>query len=297
LSYSFRPEQETLTEGLQRVALSQIDKGLEELTSDELGRSETIHQVRKRCKKIRGLVRLVRPGFDGYKKENSRFRDMARTLSEIRDADVLIETFDRIGPQFADDLSEDTRIVIRCALERRREAITDLEIDARLEQFADALGKARNRVGDWSLEGKDRKTLAGGLAKTYARGVEALDEAAKTGEADDLHEWRKRVKYHGYHLRLLKKCWPEVLEPRAEEAGRLSDLLGDHHDLAVFVELVSDKSLVPLGVEQRLLDLVSERQATLADEAFALGRRLFAEEAEPMADRFVAYWRTSRAAA
>jgi hypothetical protein len=54
-----------------------------------------VHQVRKLCKKLRGLIRLVRPEFDNFQKEDEFFRDAARELSYVRDAQSIIGLIDR----------------------------------------------------------------------------------------------------------------------------------------------------------------------------------------------------------
>ena len=63
---------EDVESGIRRVAYEQLDKCLDELDDDSLEAHATVHQARKRCKKLRGLVRLVRPalGF-AYSIENS----------------------------------------------------------------------------------------------------------------------------------------------------------------------------------------------------------------------------------
>ena len=53
------------------------------------GSRATVHDVRKRCKKVRGLLRLVRPGLGpDYRRANADVRDAARELSSLRDAHV-----------------------------------------------------------------------------------------------------------------------------------------------------------------------------------------------------------------
>ena len=63
---------ESVEEAVQRIVREQIDKAIDEINDRELDRHETVHQVRKRCKKIRGLIRLVRPQLeDTYDRENA----------------------------------------------------------------------------------------------------------------------------------------------------------------------------------------------------------------------------------
>ena len=60
MSYRFEPG-EKVERGVKRMAREQIDKALAEIDSDELDVHERVHQVRKRCKKLRAIARLVRP--------------------------------------------------------------------------------------------------------------------------------------------------------------------------------------------------------------------------------------------
>lgn len=51
---------ESVQDGIRRVIGEQAERSLDELTDAHLDQAETIHQMRKRCKKIRAALRLVR---------------------------------------------------------------------------------------------------------------------------------------------------------------------------------------------------------------------------------------------
>jgi hypothetical protein len=94
---------ESISQGVKRIATEQIEKAIGEITTvDELGVDETVHQVRRRVTKIRALLRLVRDqlGKDMYKQENVYFRDLGRTLANVRDAQVRMETVDSLNSHF-----------------------------------------------------------------------------------------------------------------------------------------------------------------------------------------------------
>jgi hypothetical protein len=96
MSYRFY-YRETMLENVQRVAFEQNEAAIAEIDDRKLDVHETVHQARKHCKKIRGLIRLVRPQFKKtYKFENAWYRDAARDLSSIRDAQSMIEIYDSI---------------------------------------------------------------------------------------------------------------------------------------------------------------------------------------------------------
>ena len=106
------------------------------------------------------------------------------------------------------------------------------------------------------------------------------------------HEWRKRAKYHWYHCRLLEDMWPPVMKARIVEADRVSDLLGNEHDLSVFLEILrqegdefgDDKTVVALS------GLLEGRRTELRDEVKPIGERLFAEKRKHLERRLGSYW-------
>lgn len=294
MAYSFRPSDDTLTAVLRRVAASQLKRGLDELDDDGLDRAVTIHQVRKCCKKLRGLLRLVRPGLDAYKAENTAFRDLSRLLSDARDATADIETIDEMEARFGAKVKAGLFAAARETLLARRAELDDDEIAGRLDAVRLGFVKGLERVEDWCVEGEAAEVICAGTAKTYGRAVEALAVAAESGDSEDFHEWRKRVKYHWYHLRLLQHAWPGLFEGWVGEADALSDDLGDHHDLAEFRR--DTLPLIAPGSEagaQVLDGIMRSEQARLAEAGLARGRVMFAEPADRLGARLGDYWHAS----
>ena len=94
MAYRFKRGNSSVEAGVRRIATEEIDGAIDEIDDNGLELHETVHQVRKRCKKLRGLIRVVRPAFDDYQDENAAFREAARALSYVRDTEALIETYD-----------------------------------------------------------------------------------------------------------------------------------------------------------------------------------------------------------
>jgi CHAD domain-containing protein len=286
---------ESVQDAVQRVAREQIDKAIGEIDDEHLDRHEAVHQVRKRCKKLRGLIRLVRPQFEEtYQRENAWYRDAARMLSYVRDAQSIIETYDKLVDRFGDAVDCEALSSIRRRLtERRRELAEDeVGLRQRLREFRARMGEGRERVAAWRLEDDDFGAVEGGLSKTYARARKAMQEAYENPSVDSFHEWRKRVKYHWYHMRLLRNVWKVPIKARRDEASLLADLLGDDHDLAVLRETLL-QSPDEFGDEQVIrttLGLITQRQMELRAEAKPLGARLLAEKPKRFVRRIRRYW-------
>ena len=103
------------------------------------------------------------------------------------------------------------------------------------------------------------------------------------------------MKYHWYHLRLLKEVWPEAMEMRVTAADQLSDALGDHHDMAVFrTEILPSLKKADRKLVEVLEGLMLAEEERLAEESLAQGEFLFAEAPGKFAERLGSYWRLWR---
>ena len=92
MDYYFRKHL-SIEESVKTIAKELITDAVSECSSDLLSHQEIVHSVRKKCKRIRALLRIVRPQIgSSYKNENIFFRDIARKLSDTRDRHILSET-------------------------------------------------------------------------------------------------------------------------------------------------------------------------------------------------------------
>lgn len=297
MAYSFKVTDESIDAGLRRIASSQLETGLAEIRDEALTLAERVHQARKRCKKLRGLIRLVRPVFPAYADENALFRDAARMLSPIRDASAMLESLDALETLHEDQLRKAALNPLRKALEDRHRAIDTSEAEERLSDMRLVFREALDRVEDWSLDTNGPAAFAPGVAKSYKRARKAMKQARRSGTAEDFHDWRKRVKYHWYHTRLMKKVWPPVMREYAEQAELLSGDLGEHHDLAVLRAAAPGLAGASRESGQLLDALASARQETLEAAALDRGRKLLAEKPSEVAERWQSWWQSARKAA
>lgn len=307
MPFQLKKRDASVEAGLRRIAAEQIDRALATLDNGT-DRAEAAHDVRKRCKKLRSLVRLVRPAFPDYVRENAALREAQGRLSGTRDAEAMIECYDALGASVAGHVDRRPFAPIRRRLTERRKALYgESDVEARLDAFREDMHAARTRVENWRLEAEGFDAVEGGVGKTYARGRKAMraaraavEEARGTGKAkhearaaEALHEWRKRVKHHRQHARLLRGLWPAMLDAREGAADDLGDLLGDHHDLAVLSDwLEAEREHLSESADvDALVRLARQRQRALEDRALGLGRRVFAEKPGALLKRWKTYWR------
>lgn len=297
MSYQFASDDKSVQAAVRRVALDQIDAAIAEIDDAELPREKAVHQVRKRCKKLRALLRLIRPGFADYARENAAFRDLARALGGVRDQDVLIETCDKIGAHYGRDADAEALEAVQSALlAEKQDAAKHAALDDRLAAFRGGMLQARQRAQCWIIEGDGFAALSTGLQKTLKKAASAMATARDEPAADHMHEWRKHVKYHWYHARLLRGIWPDTMQAHVAAASELADLLGDHHDLTVLRERLTKHPDRYGGVDAaRMVEkMAAGREEELAGEIFRKGALLLAERPRALVGRWERYWQYSR---
>lgn len=282
--------------GIRRIALECAEKAGEELERAAEGEdfAAAIHAARKDLKKLRGVVRLVRSqlGADLYRKEDRRYREAARALAQNRDLEVKVETLVALRRRCGEEIADDLAAAWLAALERDRdEAARQATAGATrsgIEAARAAIAAGREEIAGWPLRGDSWELFEADLLRGYRHGRRAMKRARAKPTAENAHEWRKRAKHHWYQLRILREAWSPVLSETAEQAHRLTELLGDHHDLAVLAEDLASRDLD--GGRGAAEGVIQRRQQQLLKEAFEIGARLFAEKPKAFGRRMKAYW-------
>lgn len=292
---------EPTDDAVRRCAVEQLDKAIADLNEGvKADPVSAVHDARKALKKERALLRLVRGAISSgtRRRQNAALRDCAKRLSGTRDADVMLETIDALCQRYAGQLLEPTFAALREQLagqgETAREALMGsgviAEVSGQLHAIRSEMSGLELRKSGWSA-------IEPGLERGYRRGAKAMRTARRTRTAENLHQWRKRVKDLWYHLLLLEETAPHAVSGYADDAHLLSDLLGDDHDLAVLAEtLESVRGEVAVDVEA-VLSLIATRREQLQGEAFLLGARVYAESPKHFNRRLHRYWKAWRAEA
>ena len=289
------------SDGMRRIAAGRAKCAIERLGRDaekELG--PAVHEARKDLKKLRSSLRLVRDeiGDRAYRTENARYRDAGRLLSGPRDAEVKMETLESLFGKYPDDLERERYARFAEALREERDAAAeaDGETGRAIEQAIGEISAGLERIADLPQRRDSWELVEGGFERSYRRGRKAYRACAQDPADETVHEWRKRVKDLWYQQRILRKAWDGPVGASADESHELSDLLGDHHDLAVLAADARDRpELFDLPSElDALLAAARQRQDELISEALDRGARVYAEKPKAFLRRHRAYWKAWR---
>jgi CHAD domain-containing protein len=300
MAYKFGAD-ESVRHAIRRCGREQLDRAILELRDGIIADPvSAIHSARKAIKKERSLLRLARGAMppEHRRRENAALREAARGLSSARDSDVMIASVDELSKRYAGQLPAADFEAIQSHLEARRSSAHGHRSE--LAGNEDALGElsaVRTRVDDWRLRIGGWESLESGLSRSYRRGRQAFTRAHDTREMEALHAWRKRVKDLWYHERLLASICGPTVRGHAKDLDRLSDLLGDDHDLAVLRQELAPGS-APIAADlDAVVHLIDYRRAELQTEAFHIGERLYAETPKAFRRRLRGSWKAGRALA
>ena len=259
---------------LHRSLAARLDRTITALENGHGDRVEAVHDARKSIKRIRTVLRLARSqiGERRYRNENDALRSVSQHLALLRDATAMPTVLEGLLDRHRDDVDADEIARLRSRLAARGEAAQGDAAEKSVAAALTALRAVRARVDDWPLT-RDEVTLKpilDGFQRAYTRAQKGYRRAHEHPTTEALHEWRKRVKDVRYGAELLRDADSSRLKQMRRGASKLSDLLGDDHDLAVLAELASD-----CPSTSRLID---RRRRELQRASFALAERLFARK-------------------
>lgn len=213
--------------------------------------SEQVHELRTTCKRLRGLLRLYR------KADKTRLRTMADTIREVASAFSSTRDNDVLQAQLAHWLKARKHAPMR---ERLQARLAQTNGGKPLPKLTVLRKKMLQTYQEWQALSDLLLTanLDEALLRSRLKAKKAGKKALKSLAPDDLHDWRKRIKDQYYQ-------WDAIAATRAQlrrrlQLKKLGNLLGDVHDLDVFVEfLAHDKKYSECDVVLQRIQRQRER--------------------------------------
>ena len=290
MPYRFKLD-EDVRRGFRRIAREQVDLALSELNSD-LVPPASVHASRKAMKRLRALVCAAAPamGLKTARKHDKSIRDIARLLSQRRDADVCLDTLCSLETYFGAEAVAVLR-PLRAHLSASAAAAGGA-IDAEtLRVVRQRLTNSSKRLEKLQLTGRGLETIAAGIELSYRAGRTAHNKAYRKPSDENFHDLRKSVQVHWRQMALLSRAWPEEFAVRVAAARELSQLLGDDHDLAILKLAARGLSDADQSI---ICKLCQRRQIELRTAARARAERLYCEKPSAFGSRMKGYWKAGR---
>lgn len=301
MPFRIRPDRD-FTKEFHKAACGQLRHAIRTLEDRPEGTHEAIHAFRKNLKRVRSLLRLVAHEIPQFQAgENARLRDIAGSVSAIRDAAALAETVFYLRANARDAEEADALGRVIETLNARRDGMADAEsgLDAKLSDAADELAKAVTALDEVKFGHGHRKSarlLAKGWRNTARKARQAIGECHEGVSAETFHVLRKKAQdYRAFHA-LLRNLWPAAMRAKYDAASSLIDLLGHVHDLDVLCDLVEAEPHLFSNADDlaHLLDAIIFRQQQDRHAALAQAEEVFADDPDEEAHRIEMLWITAK---
>jgi len=274
---------------VRTLLIEQLDQSLSGLRNR--GKSDAaVHQIRQGLKRARAGLRLIRAGLgkNAYRRENAVLRDAAQSLSEMRDATVLVRAFaastGRVGNR--DARAFEARLFTM--LQRERRAAQRRVTRTSLAAATAHLQAARGRIAAASRAKLDGIDLAAGVERVYRRGREVLRRARREATDESLHECRKQAMYLANQADVLAQMNSRAAATMRKRSRRVSKWLGEDHDLAMLQRRILRTARLSgtagdSVVMRAWVSRVARRRAALQRDALKLARRLYLDRPRQVA--------------
>ncbi|HUQ00071.1 MAG TPA: CHAD domain-containing protein [Aeromicrobium sp.] len=275
--------------GFRQTVIEPATDAAQLLEKYELDPGRAIHQSRKDLKKLRAALRLLHEHADDEfaPAESIRLRDAGRLLAGARDADVKLATLASLRERGVLPISEQVLDDWTAALQRDQEELrhqldnphVPIGSSGAMVRSIDAVIEECQSVAGWPVEGLTLQSVRLALVRERARGIAAMGRVIEGGDDDAVHDFRKRMKDLWHHLDLLCDVMPSITPEHVQQAHDVSDLLGDHNDLAV---LVADAARRPdvinaadlTAIKEAVLVIETDLRARAVEQARELYRSL-----------------------
>lgn len=275
---------EPVGEGMRRILQEQCAEAAESLRP---GPDFSVHRARMCLKRARAALRLVRTGLRprSFRALMGDLRTAAQALAPMRERAVLADTLGALATRHGEAVLPCLSMMSAALSPNEPADVTAIRGAHR------RLAAVERRLAKLDFDRLGWRAIECGLAQTQRRMREAADQAGRRADDECFHALRRRVQDHWRQMHLLSHAWPDWFQARARLAHRLSQLLGEDHDLAALAAAAEAAGADPVVACCR------KDQQPLRRRAAGLVDLLIADRPRPLARRIVGYWDAARRSA
>ncbi len=250
MSYQLRRNQ-TLGANLRRICQKQVEGALEIVRGEREANDTPVHETRKHLKKARAALQMVSDeiGRPRFKKQDHCFRDIARLISDVRDAEVRLQTvrqLQEITRRTSQQTFHKTEELLLAELEHFMAAFADWQ-----KQAAPQLEKLQAEVEAWPVENLDCKNIRCAAQRAYKTARHALACAKTKPTPENFHE---------------------------DDLDSVGEVFGRSHDLYFLGERLRRVDSQPPARETReLVAVIEATEVELQNRGVDLAERFFEE--------------------
>ena len=204
-----------------------------------------VHEMRKSFKRLRALLLF----YDEYPEEFPQefciqIKNYGRLLSVLRESYVNIQIFERLAEN--NNLIEDRKIkTAKEKLQVKNREIIDNSFFGS-EDFQNLLRFSKSleqQVVRMEIDRPSQIQLAKQLVISYQKSFDCYLLVGNNSDGDEIHDLRKKLKRLWYQFDLIQYLHPRYFRLKSDQLNKITEQLGDDHDLFVFLNDLKNDNL------------------------------------------------------
>jgi CHAD domain-containing protein len=279
---------EPLRAGLLRVGDGLIQNAVDRIRYPTSDRAGDVHLVRVTIKRLRALLRLIRPMITErvFAQENTRLKKAAWRLSLARDSDVARQTLATLP------VSSDRDAVASVLAGFSNNDESPIEISKAMNEIELDLEQTRLEFHQIRISGQEWEAIGPGLEDVYRQCRKRMRSALRQGDDEAFHKWRIRVKNLYYELQMLQPVWPDRLVKMVADLRQLEEKIGADHDLVVLKQslLKTPDAFGGIKAVEHVVGPLNEKSKQLRREAEPLGKAILDQTSRRFVRELGQYW-------
>ena len=189
---------------LSQVVSAELTSAVDAAGSSGTMSVDNVHEVRKHLKKVRAVLRMLEASLGkAYDSLSSALGSAARRRSALRVADASFETLGKLRVRYPRVLTASVVRSVDRALKADKQRAQS-RVPRLLPGVVRTLERSTRTVPRQIRKAAGQHAMRAGMRRTYQRARDAMTLARRQSDDERLHRWRRRVKDHWYHMRLLK---------------------------------------------------------------------------------------------
>ncbi len=252
---------------LSSICITLLTECLDALEASPLGLEdeEVVHALRVATKRLRAAWKIgaAAVGEEFEKERADVLREMSALLAGNRDLAVLVNLSRELAGRHSEPGFED---VVE-HLESKFSTTTDTDSLESIKAMIRGEIEAWRKV-TFATEAEETRAHRHAIRDSQRKTKAATREAIRDTNAEDWHDWRKRVKRLRYQREFLAGIQGRNPGVRDLRISRLGSRLGDRNDLANLTEIVSE-----LGNSPPLRKALASEERGIMSNCRRLGRR------------------------
>lgn len=245
---------------------------------------DAVHDMRVASRRLREAMRLLAPIYPGreFRTWYRRVRDITRMLGPVRDADVFIDDFSRMGRDLGDGGKRAVAFLVGYRmgvrghdLERLNSDLSHLDLEANRRSFT-KLARSAVSSPDSSRSLADFAHAAIAERAAVVAGAQPLALAER--RILEQHALRIDYKRLRYALEAFAPCYGDDFQALHATLTSFQDTLGNLHDLHMFAETVRDpetaRAAKKVGVSAADLEEIAVRLDERTEAEYRVFRTL-----------------------